>query len=97
MSISVSYEEMDAAAGKLTSGQTEITTKLNELKTYIVGLVGSGFVTEQASQAFNESYEQFTLGATGAIEGLTGMATYLTNAKTALQETDTALANAARG
>ncbi|MDR3068427.1 MAG: WXG100 family type VII secretion target [Cellulomonas sp.] len=95
MTISVSYEELDAAAAKLTSGQEEINTKLNELKTYITGLVGSGFVTEKASTAFNESYTQFTTGATTAIAGLTGMATYLTNAKTALQETDTALAGAA--
>ncbi|MCL2091527.1 MAG: WXG100 family type VII secretion target [Micrococcales bacterium] len=92
MGINVSYEEMNTAATRLTTGQEEITTTLNSLKGYIDGLVSNGFVTDQASVAFGESYQEFTNGATTAIEGLTGMADYLTQAAQALADTDAALA-----
>lgn len=97
MGMDVSYEEMNTAATKLTTGQEEITTTLNGLKVYIDGLITSGFVTDQASVAFGESYQEFTTGATTAIEGLTGMATYLTQAAQTLADTDTALATGLRG
>ena len=96
MGMDVSYDEMNTAAGRLTTGQEEITTTLNTLKGYIDGLIGNGFVTDQASVAFGQSYQEFTTGATNAIEGLTGMATYLTQAAQTLSDTDAALASGLR-
>lgn len=96
MGMDVSYEEMNTAATRLTTGQEEITTTLNSLKGYIDGLITNGFVTDQASVAFGESYQEFTTGATTAIEGLTGMANYLTQAAQTLADTDTALATGLR-
>ena len=61
--LNVAYQEMRDAATRLTTGQDEITTKLNELKGFIESLISSGFVTDQASVAFGESYRQFTQGA----------------------------------
>ena len=44
--LNVSYQEMRDAATRLTNGQDEITTKLNELKAFIESLISSGFVTD---------------------------------------------------
>jgi len=90
--MNVTYQEMHDAATKLTSGKDEITTKLNDLKTYIANLVSSGFVTDQASGRFNETYTTFTTAATQTIGALDGLASYLNQAANALQETDQQLA-----
>ncbi|MCC2334536.1 WXG100 family type VII secretion target, partial [Cellulomonas wangsupingiae] len=65
--IDVSYQEMRDAATRLTAGQDEITNRLGELRAFIESLVSSGFVTDQASVAFGESYRQFTQGATDTV------------------------------
>ncbi|WP_163275096.1 WXG100 family type VII secretion target [Cellulomonas iranensis] len=90
--LNVSYQDVRSAATRLTTGQDEITTKLNELKAYIASLISSGFVTDQASVAFGESYERFTAGATDVISSLTNLSQYLQNAATTLEETDASLA-----
>jgi WXG100 family type VII secretion target len=87
---------MEAAARQLQSGEQEILSVLNKLKALVAELVAAGFVTDQASKAFEASYEEFTRGATQAIEGLTGMSNYLTAAAKAYAETDSSLAKAIR-
>lgn len=95
--LNVSYEELTSATNRLTAGQDEITAKLNELKAFIDTLVSSGFVTDQASVAFAESYQQFTTGATQTVSALTSLGQYLTTASQVLSETDTQLAAGLRG
>ena|SRR6478735_7832953 len=95
--LNVSYGDMRDAATRLTTGQDDITTKLTELKGFIEGLVSSGFVTDQASVAFGESYRAFSHGATELIGALSGLGDYLRKASEALEDTDQQLAAALRG
>ncbi|MDR0285016.1 MAG: WXG100 family type VII secretion target [Propionibacteriaceae bacterium] len=90
--VNVTYQEMRDAANKLNAGREEINQKLSDLKTYIGNLVSSGFVTDQASVKFNETYTQFTTNATGTISALEGLASYLTQAAQAMSDTDSQLA-----
>ncbi|WP_029291181.1 WXG100 family type VII secretion target [Cellulomonas sp. HZM] len=95
--LNVSYGEMRDAATRLSTGQDDITTKLGELKGFIEGLVSSGFVTDQASVSFAESYRKFSHGATELMGGLSSLGDYLRKAADALEDTDQALASALRG
>jgi WXG100 family type VII secretion target len=95
--VNVTYQDMRDAAGKLRSGQSDITDKLNTLQKFIQGLVNSGYVTDRSSKQFDESYREFTGGATRAIEGLEGMAKFLEDAAGLFQQMDEELAKGARG
>ena len=95
--LNVSYGDMRDAANRLTTGQDDITTKLGELKCFIEGLISSGFVTDQASVTFGESYRKFTHGATELMGGLSSLGDYLRKASDALEDTDKQLATALRG
>jgi WXG100 family type VII secretion target len=95
--VSVTYEEMRAAGNQLTSGKGEINDKLTRLQSLIEGLVGQGFVTDTASKQFQESYNQFTDGATKMMEGLSGMSNYLNSAANTFEEADQSLAKALNG
>lgn len=95
--IDVSYQEMRDAATRLTAGQDEITTRLGELRSFIDQLVSSGFVTDQASVAFGESYRKFTQGATDTVAALTSLGEYLRAAAATLEDADAQLAAGLRG
>ena len=94
--INVSYQDMHDAATRLNSGKEEITSKLTDLQAFIKDLVGNGFVTDQASVAFNDTYIKYTESAKKVIESLTDLATYLTKAAEAYDNTDTSLGSALR-
>lgn len=95
--LNVTYQEMESAALQLQNGHTDIDTQLNSMKGYIEQLVSSGFVTDQASVAFNEQFTQFWQGANQCIDALDSLAGFLRQAATAMSETDTGLANQIRG
>ena len=65
-------------------------------QTLVGDLVASGFVTDAASGAFNDSYTQFTTGATQMVGGIQGLSDFLNAAADALGNTDSELANAIR-
>ena len=92
--MNVTYEDMKASAGKLVAGQSQIEDLLKTLKNEIDNLVANGFVTDSASGQFQASYEEFNKGIGEAIQGLDGMAKYLTGAAGALSEVDQKLAQA---
>jgi WXG100 family type VII secretion target len=92
--LNVTYGEMQDAATRLVNGEQDITSKLRELKSLVDSLISGGYVTDQSSVAFGNSYQEFNDGATKTIEGLEGMSMYLNKAAEALQQTDTELANA---
>lgn len=95
--LNVTYGEMQESATRLDAGKQQITDTLVSLKSMIDQLVASGFQTELASGAFNETYTQFTTGAQNAINGLEGMSGYLRAAAQAMQTTDSELARALKG
>lgn len=95
--IHVSYHDMQDAAGKLNSYESAIQDTLKQAQSLVQNLVSAGFVSDQASKAFDHSYSQFTQGAQQLIEGMTGMGKYLTNAAQTLQQTDEQLAKGIGG
>lgn len=95
--VNVTYQDMQDAATKLRSGESDITDKLNTLQKFVQGLVNGGYVTDRSSKQFDQSYTEFTNGATRVIEGLEGMAKFLENAAALFQQTDEELAKGARG
>lgn len=91
--MNVTYGDMKDAAGRLRHGQEEMNGKLHELGQLIDGLVGGGFVTDQASGAYQDQFHHFTTGTKQAVDALEQLANYLDKAADALQNTDTDLAN----
>lgn len=95
--LNVTYEEMRTAANNLVSGKEQLVQQLSALQAQVNNLVSSGFVTDQASGAFQTSYDQFTKGTTEAVNGLDGMSMFLTSAADALQNVDSELARGIGG
>jgi len=95
--MNVTFEEMTAAADRLTTGRDQLTDQLTQLRAFIQNLVSSGFVTDQASGAFNQSYEKFTTAATTTVENLTQISLNLRTTAQVLRDTDTELAARLRG
>ena len=90
--LNVSYADMQNEASALRNGQNEITQQLNSLRNRINNLVTNGFVTDSASGAFQQMYENFNNGATQTISALEQIAGTLESMARTLQETDQALA-----
>lgn len=91
--VNVTYEEMRNAGQQLVAGQQDIESRLTQLKNQIESLVSGGYVTDQSSQAFQSSYEQFDKGARQCMDGLHGMSQYLHKAADTFQQTDQSLAS----
>ncbi|MGK5531105.1 WXG100 family type VII secretion target [Streptomyces sp. URMC 129] len=95
--INVTYDDMREAGDRLISEYETMDAKLEELQSYIDGLVADGYVTSRSSRAFDESYREFTQGAKKVLEGLQGMGQFLKTAADTMEETDTGLESAIRG
>ena len=95
--IAVEYHAMRDAAGQLKTHEHNITDILNLAQTLVKNLTAAGFNTDHASKAFDDSYTQFTQGATNMIHGMEGMAGYLTNAADQMEQMDHGLAHAIGG
>lgn len=92
--ITVTYEAMEAEAQALLTGKGEIEANLTNLANRITGLVTNGFVTDSASGAFNQMYQEYTTNAKNTISSLEQIAATLRQMAQAMQETDQQLANA---
>lgn len=90
--MNVSYSDLLNEANALLQGKEEINQQLSHLRTRIANLVSSGFVTDAASGAYNQAYEQFNMGATQTIGALDQLAANLQTVANTLQETDAQLA-----
>ncbi len=95
--MNVSYDELQGAANQLRNGQQQLSDQLTQLRTFISNLVSSGFVTDQASAAFNETYESFTTAATTTVSNLDTLARNLETTANVLRDTDAQLAAGLRG
>jgi WXG100 family type VII secretion target len=90
--VNVTFDEMETAAGQLKAGREEIVTKLNLLQTQIQNLVNSGFVTDQASGAFQATFDKFTYGAKTTIDSLDNLSQFLTGSAGAMRDLDSQIA-----
>lgn len=95
--MNVSYDELQTAANQLRTGQQALQDQLTTLRNFIQNLVSSGFVTDQASGAFNETYEGFTNAANATVGNLDKLAINLEQTARILQDTDSQLAAGLRG
>ena len=68
--INVSYDSINNAASRLDQGRDELTMKVQELNALINSLVGEGFVTSQASGAYQAAFENYSNGAKQTIFNL---------------------------
>lgn len=90
--ILVSYSEIEQAATQLGAGRDEIQHKLRVLHGQIDSLVGSGFVTDQASGRFAQSYAEYTASASAVVDRLTEIQGFLTHTASALRDVDQQIA-----
>ncbi|MEY9887298.1 WXG100 family type VII secretion target [Catenulispora sp. MAP5-51] len=90
--ITASYHDITDAAGKLSHFEQQTQDILKQAQALVQNLVASGFVTDRASKAFDDSYAKFTQGAQQLMQGMSGMGDYLKNAAQTLQQTDEQLA-----
>ncbi|KAF4405098.1 MULTISPECIES: WXG100 family type VII secretion target [Streptomyces] len=89
--VNLTYQDMEDAAGKLKEHKEDIQRQLGQAQKFIKSLVNDGFVTEKASKKFDESYEEFSKGATEMMEGMDGMGQFLKSAASAFRNLDTEL------
>jgi WXG100 family type VII secretion target len=87
--VSVTYQEMETVAQRLTAGYEEISGMLTQLKAQVDQLVSSGFVTDISSKKFEEAYTEFNSGVTHTLEGLQEMSQFLTATANKFRELDT--------
>ena len=95
--MNVTFGEMNDAANRLENERQQLVDQLTTLKAFIQNLVSSGFVTDQASGAFNESYQSFTTAATTTVNNLTQISQNLRTTAQVLQDTDQEIAARLRG
>lgn len=86
--VNVTYQELEDAARYLLAGESDLKSKFAELKARIDGLTSSGFVTDQASGTYNETYTTFTTNMNTAVSALDTLSHYLLQASQAMQTTD---------
>ncbi len=95
MGVKVNYDELQSTSTQLSTGREEMIANLNRLKGLVDSLVASGFVTDQASGKFQQSYQQWNTGASNAVQGLEGMSTFLNQAIARHQQLDSELGSSA--
>jgi WXG100 family type VII secretion target len=92
--VNVTYQDMSNAARTLTKSHQEIESMLSSMKSMVDQLVHDGFVTDSASKQFEQSYSEFTKGASQVVDGLNGMSGYLNTASETFKQVDEQLAKA---
>jgi WXG100 family type VII secretion target len=95
--LNVTYAELDTTANQLQQGQGDLEQILTHLQQLVANLVSSGFVTDAASGAFQQSYDDFTTGAKQTVSGLEGMSQFLKVSAQTLADVDSQLAQGIRG
>lgn len=88
-SLQVTWQELSSAATKIKSGKGEITTKLGELKSLVDNLGGTW--QGAASGAYANLYQNWNQGASQLFESLEGIASMLSQAANAYEQTETQL------
>ncbi|MFD5318990.1 WXG100 family type VII secretion target [Streptomyces sp. NPDC127098] len=94
--LNITYEEMRSAAQRLKTEYTNMDAKLDELRSFIEGLIEDGY-SARSGRAFGESFTEFVNGAREMLGGLEGMGGFLETAADAMEETDSSLESGIRG
>jgi uncharacterized protein YukE len=87
---------MHDAGDRLIEAKGELQDKIRELRTYITDLVNDGYVTSRSSIRFDQSYTEFTTGATQALDALQGLGDFLHGAADGFADLDQQLADGLR-
>ncbi len=87
--IAISHERMASEAANLKAVRGQLESDLGALRAKIAQLVSDGFVTQSASQSFNEAHERWNSAATSCISELDNMSTYLSKTSEAFAGVDT--------
>jgi WXG100 family type VII secretion target len=93
--VSVGYQDLQQAAGQLSSGREELVEALRRLESAINGLTGSGFKTHMASGRFRQHYQQWTQSTTQLVASLDEIARAVRDAQSQHEQVDRTLAAAA--
>ena len=93
----VSFQAMYDQAQMFDQEKQAMNDTLARLQGKVGELTGGEFKTDQASDAFNQSYQEFTRGTNEAVNGLENMAAYLRTSADLLREAEERMAAAARG
>ncbi len=88
----ITYSEFEETASYLTQGGETLITLLKSLKDKVDELVSSGFITDKASPSLIKCYDEFNKGATETADGLNGIADFLRNTRSSLENLDASLA-----
>lgn len=91
--IHVSFAEIEHSAELLSQGREEISAKLQALQQQMQQLVTSGFITDQASKRFQESYIEYTSSANTVIAKLSEIQNFLKQTAAALRDMDQQIAS----
>ena len=91
--LNITYAEMSDSASKMRNNKNDIDSRLTECKGIVDSLVGSGFVTDQASGKFDEVHTEFVNSANQVMETLEQLSQWLDKAVEALRDMDSQLAS----
>ena len=89
----ITYAEIQSAASRLTSGESQINETLMSLQSVIENLISNGFTTDTASGVFESAYQEFTAGVRAVVAGLSEMSNFLTSVATSYQDMDQSIAS----
>lgn len=92
MALDIEYGSMRDVAAALTSAQSDVETKLADLRRQVDDLVAEGYVTDASSAEFAAVYRELAEGIGKTVGGMSGLAGFLTKAASTFQETDQKLA-----
>ncbi len=86
--IKISHERMASEAANLKAVRAQLENDLSTLRGKIQQLVNEGFVTQTASQSFNEAHDRWNTAATNCISELDLMSQYLAKTSQAFADID---------
>jgi uncharacterized protein YukE len=71
------YNDIESVGSRLQNQASEIEQGLQGLLKLVDQLVSSGFVTDAASPAFQQSYQEITKGGMQVMHGISGLGKFL--------------------
>ncbi|MFW8745319.1 WXG100 family type VII secretion target [Mesorhizobium japonicum] len=92
MALDIEYARMHDVAAALTGTQSDVEAKLADLQRQVDDLVAEGYVTDASSTEFAAVYRELSDGIAKTVEGMSGLAGFLTKAASTFRETDQKLA-----
>ena len=95
--VNVTYDELNNVASQIDQGKETLAQTLAHLQATVDNLVSAGFVTDQASVAYDSQFGQYVTSTHQAIEALTGFSGFLRTAAQTLSDADANLAAQMQG